>query len=81
MSQLRFRPPTPEHQSRISCKKKTMDEFEKVKGQSISTGRLQISKMKELVSAAAVSFRHARALVFSFGATFFFIIIGQLEYV
>lgn len=64
---------------RVNWKKKTTKvEFEKVKRQTISTGRLQISKRKELVSATAVSFRHARALVFSFGATFF-IIIGQLE--
>lgn len=76
MSQLRLRNSSQRWSatSALTAKKKkiTMDEFEKIKHQTISTGRLQISKMKELVSAKAVSFRHARALVFSFGATFFF---------
>lgn len=57
----------------------TMDEFEKVKHQTVSTGRLQISKMKELVSATAVSFRHARALVFSFGATFLLLVSWKMS--
>lgn len=54
--------------------------FEKVKGYlSLSTGRLQISKLKELVSATAVSLRHARALVFSFGAPFLFLVRWKMS--
>lgn len=85
MSQLRLwnSPQSWSATSTLTAKKKnnkmTMDEFEKVKHQTVSTGRLQISKMKELVSATAVSFRHARALVFSFGATFLLLVSWKMS--